>query len=106
MKRFYWFRLVVIPAVFAVILASCNKAPEEVAALPDSAGGVSTSSESADRVPEFKVDPFWPLPLPNNWLIGQVSGVAVDSQGNIYTGEVEHGKRAQKFIYQGNLSTQ
>jgi DNA-binding beta-propeller fold protein YncE len=32
----------------------------------------------------YVVDPFWPKPLPNNWLIGQVSGVAVDSKDNIW----------------------
>ena len=32
----------------------------------------------------FEVDPFWPKPLPNNWTIGQVSGVAVDSQDHIW----------------------
>lgn len=32
----------------------------------------------------FKVDPFWPNPLPNNWLIGQVAGVAIDSKDHIW----------------------
>jgi NHL repeat len=34
--------------------------------------------------PQYKVDPFWPKPLPNNWILGQVSGIAVDSIGNIW----------------------
>jgi DNA-binding beta-propeller fold protein YncE len=34
--------------------------------------------------PSFVVDPSWPKPLPNNWLIGQVGGLAVDSQDNIW----------------------
>ena len=29
-------------------------------------------------VPRFRVDPFWASQLPNNWILGQVSGVAVD----------------------------
>src|SRR5689334_21232846 len=29
-------------------------------------------------IPRFQVDPFWPKPLPNNWILGQVSGIAVD----------------------------
>ena len=29
-----------------------------------------------------------------------VHNITVDSKGNIYTGEVETGKRAQKFVYQ------
>lgn len=32
----------------------------------------------------YKVDPFWPKPLPNNWLIGEVNAVAVDAQDHIW----------------------
>ena len=39
---------------------------------------------SAVKTPEFKVDPFWPKPLPENWLIGQVAGVAVDSEDHVW----------------------
>jgi len=31
--------------------------------------------ESAAGVPQFKVDPFWPKPLPSNWMLGQVAGI-------------------------------
>lgn len=46
--------------------------------------GEATTARSVDKVPAFKVDPFWPKPLPNNWLIGQVSGVAVDSRDHVW----------------------
>jgi DNA-binding beta-propeller fold protein YncE len=32
----------------------------------------------------FVVDPFWPKPLPNHWVLGSVTGVAVDSQDHIW----------------------
>jgi DNA-binding beta-propeller fold protein YncE len=35
-------------------------------------------------VPRLEVDPFWPKPLPNNWILGQVSGVAVDTRGHVW----------------------
>jgi DNA-binding beta-propeller fold protein YncE len=38
----------------------------------------------AARVPAFKVDPFWPKPLPNHWLVGAVVGVAVDSRDHVW----------------------
>jgi hypothetical protein len=38
----------------------------------------------AKRVPAFRVDPFWPKPLPNNWLVGAVAGVAVDARDHIW----------------------
>jgi DNA-binding beta-propeller fold protein YncE len=34
--------------------------------------------------PVFKVDPFWPKDLPGNLLLGQVAGVAVDRQDNVW----------------------
>lgn len=34
--------------------------------------------------PDFKVDADWPKPLPNQWLIGQVAGIAVDGQDRIW----------------------
>jgi DNA-binding beta-propeller fold protein YncE len=36
------------------------------------------------RSPRFTVDPAWPKPLPNNWLVGQVAGVAVDRHDRIW----------------------
>jgi DNA-binding beta-propeller fold protein YncE len=35
-------------------------------------------------LPLFQVDPFWPKPLPNNWLLGQVSGITVDRFDRIW----------------------
>lgn len=35
-------------------------------------------------IPTFEVDPFWPKPLPDNWIIGQVAGVAVDSRDHVW----------------------
>lgn len=32
----------------------------------------------------FQVDPAWPKPLPNNWLMGQAAGVSVDAQDNVW----------------------
>ena len=39
----------------------------------------------AARAPDaYEVDPFWPKPLPHNWIIGQVAGVAVDSRDHVW----------------------
>jgi hypothetical protein len=35
-------------------------------------------AQTAGPLPQFQVDPFWPKPLPNNWILGQVSGIATD----------------------------
>jgi DNA-binding beta-propeller fold protein YncE len=34
--------------------------------------------------PTFQVDPLWPKPLPNHWLLGSVTGVAVDAQDHVW----------------------
>jgi hypothetical protein len=44
--------------------------------------GVAQADRS-DR-PGFSVDPFWPKPLPHQWQIGQVPGIAVDKDDNIW----------------------
>jgi len=36
------------------------------------------------QAPTFEVDPFWPKPLPNHWLIGMTIGVAVDAQEHVW----------------------
>src|ERR1700748_54549 len=32
----------------------------------------------------FRVDPDCPKPLPNNWILGQIGGITVDGQDNIW----------------------
>ena len=36
------------------------------------------------QAPRFEVDPMWPKPLPNHWVIGQRIGVSVDAQDHIW----------------------
>jgi DNA-binding beta-propeller fold protein YncE len=38
----------------------------------------------APEVPTFEVDPFWPKPLPEDWVLGQCSGVCVDANDNLW----------------------
>jgi hypothetical protein len=50
------------------------------AAMVLGAGAVSAQT----ALPQFQVDPFWPKTLPNNWLLGQVSGIATDRYDRIW----------------------
>ena len=36
------------------------------------------------QAPRFEVDPLWPKPLPNHWLLGMTIGVSVDSQDHVW----------------------
>ncbi len=38
----------------------------------------------AVQAPAFEVDPFWPKPLPNGWLLGMVIGVGVDARDHVF----------------------
>jgi DNA-binding beta-propeller fold protein YncE len=38
----------------------------------------------AGDIPTFAVDAAWPKPLPNNWIIGQVGGITVDSEDHVW----------------------
>ena len=38
----------------------------------------------AVQAPRFEVDPMWPKPLPNHWVIGATIGVAVDGKDHVW----------------------
>jgi hypothetical protein len=35
-------------------------------------------------VPRYKVDPAWPRRLPNNWIMGEIAGMATDSKDHVW----------------------
>ena len=50
------------------------------------AGQATLRADAAQTVqaPRFEVDPFWPQPLPNHWILGSVIGVGVDSRDHVF----------------------
>src|SRR5438067_7471915 len=42
------------------------------------------SAQKKPRVPIYKVDPFWPKPLPNNWIIQGVPVMVTDRNDHIW----------------------
>jgi len=47
----------------------------------------SATTEAAatePRFPQFLVDPFWPKPLPKDWILGQVAGIDVDAEDHVW----------------------
>jgi len=59
--------------VIVLFISSCGRTPDS-----------KISGPGIDTLPVFKVDPFWPGTLPDNWLLGQVAGLAADREGNIW----------------------
>jgi hypothetical protein len=50
-------------------------------------GGLWNSAIQAQSVknpPQMAVDPSWPKPLPNGWILGQVGGTCIDSQDHVF----------------------
>ena len=65
----------VATALLCVAVMGCEQpAREEATAAGD--GGTSP--------PQYRVDPFWPKPLPNDWLIGEIAGLKVDSRDHVW----------------------
>jgi hypothetical protein len=45
---------------------------------------VRGQSKTVVTPPSYRVDPFWPKPLPNHWIVGAVVGVAVDRRDHVW----------------------
>jgi DNA-binding beta-propeller fold protein YncE len=70
-------RTLVIGSAFALLVAmAAGQALLERAA--------AQASQATVQAPRFEVDPFWPKPLPNHWLLGSSIGVAVDAQDHVW----------------------
>jgi DNA-binding beta-propeller fold protein YncE len=44
----------------------------------------AAQTKGASQAPRFEVDPLWPKPLPNHWVLGSAIGVWVDSDDHIW----------------------
>ncbi len=71
MKR----RTLVLGGTLVVLLAAL--------ALGQAALDASAESQTVEA-PMFEVDPLWPKPLPNHWILGSTIGVGVDSRDHVY----------------------
>ena len=56
-------------AAMAALLAACAS---------------TTASVDGAAPPRYRVDPAWPAPLPNGWILGQVSGIATDADDHVW----------------------
>jgi DNA-binding beta-propeller fold protein YncE len=44
----------------------------------------AAQSKGAIQAPRFEVDPLWPKPLPNHWILGSTIGVWVDTDDHVW----------------------
>jgi len=47
-------------------------------------GKAVAEAQGAVQAPMFEVDPFWPKPLPNHWILGSSVGVTVDARDHVF----------------------
>ena len=76
-------------AALGVALASCDREPapgaQSSSVAPSAAAAAAAAAAPAGPVaPRFEVDPFWPKPLPNHWVLGSTIGVSVDSRDHVW----------------------
>ena len=70
-----------VAVAFVIFCAGCSDsaasgAPTDMASDP--------AVNDGSMAPIFEVDPLWPKPFPNHWLLGSTIGVAVDSRDHVW----------------------
>lgn len=76
MARLTQKRNLVVLAVFVAVLVALGAGQallERAAAQGDTV-----------QAPRFEVDPMWPKPMPNNWVLGQTIGLTVDDRDHVW----------------------
>jgi hypothetical protein len=53
-------------------------------ALTASGAAIARDQTKPQPAPAYQVEVLWPRPLPNHWILGSVTGVAVDAQDHIW----------------------
>ena len=70
--RTFSYALTCVAAAGIMALSACTI--ESASQTPDMTG----------EAPIFEVDPLWPKPLPNHWILGSTIGVGVDSRDHVF----------------------
>jgi len=74
MKSTRYAPLALIPAAVTILFAVWNPLSNHATAAP----------ASGAAAPRFEVDPYWPKPLPDNWVTGRLGGVCVDARDHVF----------------------
>ncbi len=75
MRRLLWNRNALVGVSFLAVMAALGTGQFVLS---------KAVAQGGKQAPRFEVDPFWPKPMPNNWVLGQAIGVAVDSRDHIW----------------------
>jgi DNA-binding beta-propeller fold protein YncE len=80
--------------VLVIVLFGARHAFERIA---------SAQRATGVEAPMFEVDPLWPKPLPNDWVLGQAIGVAVDAEDHVWI--VHRGDASLNIMTEGSNRT-
>jgi len=72
-----WKNFLAVMAVLTLTVA-CGGGGDTAAQAP------AEPASGGAQAPMFEVDPFWPKPLPNHWILGPTIGVSVDSRDHVW----------------------
>lgn len=83
--------------------AACGAAEQRPA--PDEPAGTSaeTGAGTGAAPPTFTYDPTWPQPLPDDWALGDVWGVAVDSHDNPWIAHADSDRIQELLAAEGKV---
>ena len=71
-------RNVLIATMFVLVLGALGVTQVVLQQVVEAQGGDTVNA------PRFEVDPYWPKPLPNHWILGSAIGVWVDERDHIW----------------------
>ena len=64
--------------VFLVVLIALGVTQQSIGRV------LAAQARSSVQAPRFEVDPMWPRPLPNHWLLGNAIGVWADERDHVW----------------------
>jgi len=74
--------VILVSAILGIVVwSACSDGTRQ-----DNSGIQKNSNDVyvSQKPSEFEVDPHWPKPLPDSWLLGEVSGMAVDENDHVW----------------------
>jgi DNA-binding beta-propeller fold protein YncE len=71
-------------AASALVWLSAAHGQQAAQPSPEPARGAVEPARAALEPPHYAVDASWPKTLPNDWILGQVAGIAVDGEDHIW----------------------
>jgi hypothetical protein len=89
-----------------VSLAACESPPPPQASTAAETQSAPAAAPSGPVAPRFDVDPFWPKPLPNHWILGSTIGVSVDSRDHVWIIHRQQTLNPQTEASAGNTTPQ